>query len=86
MHGTCRDLYRAPTTSRFQGYGPAILLYIGATLYRENKPCPLAAMFFDESRLHVLEQSWYRVTMETFLPSYNEIGPVVSDKKIFQVF
>ena len=24
--------------------------------------------------------------METFLPSYNEIGPVVSDKKIFQVF
>ena len=23
--------------------------------------------------------------METFLPSYNEIGPVVSDKKIFQV-
>ena len=41
-------------------------------------------MFFDESRL--LEQSWYRVIMETFLPSYNEIGPVVSDKKIFQVF
>ena len=41
-------------------------------------------MFFDESRL--FEQSWYRVTMETFLPSYNEIGPVVSDKKIFQVF
>ena len=40
-------------------------------------------MFFDESRL--LEQSWYRVTMEIFLPSYNEIGPVVSDK-IFQVF
>ena len=23
--------------------------------------------------------------METFLPSYNEIGPVVSDKNIFQV-
>ena len=22
--------------------------------------------------------------MKTFLPSYNEIGPVVSDKKIFQ--
>ena len=41
-------------------------------------------MFFDESQL--LEQSWYRVVMETFLPSYNEIGPVVSDKKIFQVF
>ena len=33
MHGTCRDLYRAPTTSRFQGYGPAIPRYIGATLY-----------------------------------------------------
>ena len=25
-------------------------------IYRENKPCPLAAMFFDESLL--LEQSW----------------------------
>ena len=24
--------------------------------------------------------------MERFLPSYNEIGPVVSDKKIFKVF
>ena len=41
-------------------------------------------MFFDKSRL--LEQSWKRVTKETFLPSYNEIGPVVSDKKIFKVF
>ena len=39
---------------------------------------------FDES--HLLEQSWYRVTKKTFLPSYNEIGPVVSDKKMFQVF
>ena len=36
------------------------------------KPHPLAAMFFDKSWL-----------LETFLPSYNEIGPVVSDKKIF---
>ena len=26
------------------------------------------------------------VTKETFLQSYNEIGPVVSDKKIFIVF
>ena len=26
------------------------------------------------------------VNKETFLPSYNEIGPVVSDKKIFKVF
>ena len=33
MHGTCRDLYRAPTTSWFQGYGPAVPRYIGATLY-----------------------------------------------------
>ena len=41
-------------------------------------------MFFDESRL--LEQSWYRVTMETFLPCCNEICPVVSDKKIFFKF
>ena len=41
-------------------------------------------MFFDESRL--LEQSWYSVTKETFLPSYNEIGEAVSYKKIFQVF
>ena len=24
--------------------------------------------------------------METFLPSYNEISPVISDRKIFQVF
>ena len=50
----------------------------------ENKPRPLAAMFFDESRL--LEQSWYRVTMETFLPSYNEIGPVVSEQEDFSSF
>ena len=53
-------------------------------MYRENKPRPLAAMFFDESRL--LGQSWYRVTKETFLPSYNEISPRVSDKKTFKVF
>ena len=26
------------------------------------------------------------VTKVTFLPSYTEIGPVVSDKKIFKVF
>ena len=50
----------------------------------EKKPCPLAAMFFDESGL--LEQSWKRVTKETFLPNYIEIGPVVSDEKIFKVF
>ena len=50
----------------------------------ENKPHPLAAMFFDKSQS--LEQSWYRVTKETFLLSYNEINLVVSDKKIFKVF
>ena len=52
----------------------------------ENKPCPLVAMFLDKSSL--LEQSWDRVTKETFLPIYTgtEIGPVDSDKKIFKVF
>ena len=50
-------------------------------MYRENKPHPLAAMFFDKS--WGLEQSWKRVTKETFLPSYTEIGPLVSHKKIF---
>ena len=50
-------------------------------MYRENKPCPLAAMFFDES--WQLEQHWWRVTKEIFLPSNIEIGPLVSDKKIF---
>ena len=42
------------------------------------------AMFFDES--WQLEQTWYRVTKGTFLPSYIEISSVVSDKKIFKVF
>ena len=50
----------------------------------ENKPHPLAAMFFDKSLL--LEQSWKWVTKETLLPNYNEMGPVVSDKNIFKVF
>ena len=53
-------------------------------LYRENKPRPLAAMFFDESKW--LEQSWQRITKGTFLQNYIEICPVVSDKKIFKVF
>ena len=53
-------------------------------IYRENKPRPLAAMFFDESKW--LEQSCKRITKETFLQNYMEIGPVVSDKKIFKVF
>ena len=47
-------------------------------------PHPLAAMFFDKFRL--LEKSWKTVTKEIFLPSYIEIGPVASDKKLFKVF
>ena len=34
-------------------------------IYSENKPRPLMAMFFDESKW--LEQSWYRITKGTFL-------------------
>ena len=41
-------------------------------------------MFFDESKW--LEQSCNRITKGTFLQNYMEIGPVVSDKKIFKVF
>ena len=47
-------------------------------------PHPLVAMLFDESWQP--EQPWKRVTKETFLPSYIEIGPLVSDKKIFKRF
>ena len=50
----------------------------------ENKPPPLAAVFFDESKW--LEQSWQRITKGTFLQNYIVIGLVVSDKKIFKVF
>ena len=31
-------------------------------------------------------ESWKKVTKGTILPSYIEIGPVVSDKNIFEVF
>ena len=41
-------------------------------------------MFSDESKW--LEQSYKRITKETFLQNYMEIGPVVSDMKIFKVF
>ena len=44
----------------------------------------MAAMFFDESKW--LEQSCWRIIKGTFLQNYIEIGPVVSDKKIFKVF
>ena len=53
-------------------------------IYRENKPRPLAAMFFDKSKR--LEQSWYRITNGTFLQNYVAIDPVVSDKMIFVSF
>ena len=43
----------------------------------------MAAMCFDESGW--LEQSWLKVTKETFLPDHINIGPVVSDKNIFKV-
>ena len=60
-----------------------IVFYI-QKIYKENKPRPLVAMFFDESKW--LEQSWKRITKGTLLQNYIEIGPVVSDKKIFKVF
>ena len=53
-------------------------------IYRENKPHPLAAMFFDKSKW--LEQSWYRICKGIILQNYIAIGPVVSDKKIFLSF
>ena len=37
-------------------------------IYSENKPRPLAAMFFDKSKW--LEQSWYRITKGPFLQNY----------------
>ena len=49
---------------------------------RENKPRPLAAIFFDESKW--LEQSWKRITKETFLQNYIEIGPVVSERRFLK--
>ena len=53
-------------------------------IYRENKPRPLTAMFFDKSKW--LEQSWYRITKGTFLQNYIAIRSAVSDKKIFLSF
>ena len=47
-------------------------------------PAPLAAMFFDKSKW--LEKSCNKITKGTFLQNHMEIGPVVSDKKIFKVF
>ena len=53
--------------------------------YRPAPPIPTAAMFFSFLRI-MTTKSWKRVTKGTFLPNYIEIGPVVSDKKIFKVF
>ena len=53
-------------------------------MQRENKPRPLAVMFFDESKC--LEQSWKKIIKGTFLQNSIEIGLVVSDKKIFKDF
>ena len=44
----------------------------------------MAAMFFDQSKW--LEQYWKRIIKGPFLQNYMEIGPVVSEKKIFKVF
>ena len=55
-------------------------------MYRENKPRPLAAVFFffDESKW--LEQSWKRITKGTFLQNYTEFCPVVSEILIRRFF
>ena len=52
---------------------------------QENKPGPLAAaIFLDKSCW--LEQSWWRITKETFLLNHIDICQVVSPKKIFKKF
>ena len=56
-----------------------IYIYIGKISPVLWRPC-----FFDESKW--LEQSYKRITKGTFLQNYIEIGPVVSDKKIFKIF
>ena len=52
--------------------------------YKEKWPRPLAAMFFDESTW--LEQLCKKVTQASFLWKYIEIGPWVSEKKIFESY
>ena len=61
MHAVIHAWYMSGLISRsvyiaIANSGPRGPRYIGALLYRENKPHPLAAMFFDKSRL--LEKSW----------------------------
>ena len=52
-------------------------------MYVENKPNPLAAMFFDKS--------WWRIILveshqRNILQNFIDIRRVVSDKKIFKVY
>ena len=49
----------------------------------ESKLRPLAAMFFNGSK--IFEQSWERVPQRTFVQNNFQIGPVLLDKKIFKV-
>ena len=53
-------------------------------LYRGNKPRPLVAMFF--LLFFLTNHDSLKIYKGTFLPSYMEISPVVSDKKIYKVF
>ena len=66
--------------------GPVVsdkkFLKFSIKIYREIKPRPLAAMFFDESKW--LEKSRKMITKGTFLPNYIEIGPVVLDKRFLK--
>ena len=48
-------------------------------------PAPQWPCFFS-SIMMVWTETWKRVTKGTILQSYIEIGPVVSDKKIFKMF
>ena len=58
-----------------------------ATSRCDNKPHPLAAMFFDSLTNHDNSNNLGRGSTREHLelPSYNEISPVVSDK-IFKVY
>ena len=52
-------------------------------MYKFYSPAPLTPT---KPCFFLFNASWKRVTKGTFLPSYIEIGRVVSDKKIFKVF
>ena len=88
LEQSCKRITKGAFLQNYMEIGPVVLtrrfLKFSIPIYRENKPRPLAAKFFDESKW--LEQSCKRITKETFLQNYIEISPVVSDKKIFKVF